>query len=116
MVRRFVMAATIGALIGLCGPSFAQVGDIGQGTGLQAFDGPAIGSRPPPAAIGTGAGTYAHRFGRLHDLRRPETDPYPGVPQHRFGLPGSNGVPGHFVRPDRIGPYDRLDLPRRLGD
>lgn len=62
----------------------------------------------PRTTPGQDAATYAHRFGRLHDLRRLDGDPYPGSPQHRLGTPGSYGITGHFVRPDRISPSDRL--------
>ncbi len=79
----------------------------------QPATGPAAG---PAAGPGGDVGTYVHRFGRLHDQRRLGNDPFPGSPQHRFGQPGTLGVPGRFVRPDRIGPFDRRPLPGRLGD
>lgn len=65
---------------------------------------------------GASAGTYAHRFGRLHDLRRLDGAPSPGAPQHRFGLPDNLQIPGRFVRPDRIGPFNRRLVPRLLDD
>ena len=71
-------------------------------------------SGPRVTTPGATVGTYVHRFGRLHDLRRLDNTPYPGTPQHRFGQPDSLQVPGRFVRPDRIGPYNRR--PPRLTD
>ncbi len=65
---------------------------------------------------GANASTYVHRFGRLHDLRRLDNAPSPGAPQHRFGLPDSLQIPGRFVRPDRIGPFNRRLVPRLLDD
>ena len=75
-------------------------------------DGPGPGATAP----GANAGTYVHRFGRLHDLRRLDNAPSPGAPQHRFGLPDSLQIPGRFVRPDRIGPFNRRLVPRLLDD
>ena len=111
-IKAIMLAGAIVALAPAAALSHTTVPAAPAAGSVVLADAPGLGTTAP----GANAGTYVHRFGRLHDLRRLDNAPSPGAPQHRFGLPDSLQIPGRFVRPDRIGPFNRRLVPRLLDD